>query len=83
MDCPYTVATNGATVGTTLTLSVGDYTYFSKDSGTKFFSSVYNKYDDHVTFTLNADATSVKANNSYGSGQTKSFIHKLSYKYAK
>lgn len=85
MDCPYTVATNGALAGgsTTLTLSVGDYVYLSKDSGTKTWGSVYTKHEGTATFTLNADATSVKANNSHGTAQSKSFIHKLSYKYAK
>lgn len=79
VECPYRVAANGATVQTTLTLTLGDYEYFS-------FKTSYMKlspFEDTAVFTTSADVTSAKANNSYGSGQTKSFIYYLNYKYAK
>lgn len=79
VECPYRVAANGATVQTTLTLTLGDYEYFS-------FRTSYMKlspFEDTAVFMTSADVTSAKANNSYGSGQTKSFIYYLNYIYAK
>lgn len=79
MECPYKVRVNGATVQTTLTLSVGGYEYFSEKS--TYMAG--KTYESTKTFTLTSDATSMKANNSYGSGQTKSWIYYLTYKYGK
>lgn len=79
VECPYKVAANGATVQTTLTLTLGDDEYFS-------FKTSYmtlSPFEDTAVFTTSADVSSAKANNSYGSGQTKSFIYYLNYKYAK
>ena len=79
MSCPYKVRINGATVQTTLTLSVGNYEYFSEKTTYMTGKTI----ESSATFTLTADATSMKANNSYGSGQTKSWVYYLEYKYGK
>lgn len=79
MECPYKVRINGATIQTTLTLSVGDHEYFSEKTTYMTGKTI----ESTATFTLTADATSMKANNSYGSGQTKSWIYYLTYKYGK
>lgn len=79
MSCPYKVRINGATVQTTLTLSVGNYEYFSEKTTYMTGKTI----ESTATFTLTADATSMKANNSYGSGQTKSWVYYLEYKYGK
>jgi hypothetical protein len=79
MECPYKVRINGATVQTTLTLSVGNYEYFSEKTTYMTGKTI----ESTAKFTLTSDATSMKANNSYGSGQTKSWIYYLTYKYGK
>jgi len=79
MECPYKVRINGATVQTTLTLSVGSYEYFSERTTYMTGKTI----ESTATFTLTSDATSMKANNSYGSGQTKSWVYYLTYKYGK
>ena len=79
MECPYKVRINGATVQTTLTLSVGGYEYFSEKTTYMTGKTI----ESTATFTLTSDATSMKANNSYGSGQTKSWVYYLTYKYGK
>lgn len=79
MECPFKVRINGATVQTTLTLSVGDYEYFSEKTTYMTGKTI----ESTATFTLTTNATSMKANNSYGSGQTKSWIYYLTYKYGK
>ena len=47
------------------------------------FNSKDHYYEDTAYFTLSANATQAKANNSYGSGQTCSRIYSLSYYYGK
>ena len=79
MECPFKVRIKGATVQTTLTLSVGGYEYFSEKTTYMTGKTI----ESTATFTLTSDATSMKANNSYGSGQTKSWIYYLTYKYGK
>ena len=79
MECPFKVRINGATVQTTLTLSVGNSEYFSEKTTYMTGKTI----ESTATFTLTADATSMKANNSYGSGATKSWIYYLTYKYGK
>lgn len=79
VECPYDVVANGATVQTTLSLSLGSDEYFS-------FKTSYmtrSPFEGKAEFTLSDNATIAKANNSYGSGQTKSYIYSLSYKYGK
>lgn len=79
MECPYDVVANGATIQTTLSLSLGSDEYFS-------FKTSYmtrSPFEGKAEFTLSDNATIAKANNSYGSGQTKSYIYSLSYKYGK
>lgn len=79
VEAPYKVYLHGATKGTTLTLSLGNDTYFSKNVG--FWDS---SNDEAVaTFTVSADATQAKANNSYGGGQTYANIYYLNFLYGK
>lgn len=79
LDCGYDVTINGATVQTTLTLSVGSDVYFSQK--TSYMTK--SPYQSNNIFQTTEPSSSVKANNSYGSGQTKSWIYSLSYKYGK
>ena len=83
VDCPYIVRMHGATVGTTLSLTLGGYTYFKETSSSGVFNSQFHDYDSHAVFTTTENVTSSKANSSYGSGQTYSVIYSLSYKYGK
>lgn len=79
IECPYKVAINGATVQTTLTLFMGEVAYFEKK--TSYMKQ--EKFEDTYVFSASNNITSAKANNSYGSGQTKSWVYYLNYKYAK
>ena len=83
IEAPYDVMSHGATVATTLSLSLGNDTYFSQKSSGGVFNSKDHYYEDTAYFTLSANATQAKANNSYGSGQTCSRIYSLSYYYGK
>ena len=83
IEAPYDVMSHGATVATTLSLSLGNDTYFSQKSSGGAFNSKDHYYEDTAYFTLSANATQAKANNSYGSGQTCSRIYSLSYYYGK
>ena len=84
IEAPYDVMTQGATVATTLSLSLGNDTYFSQKSrtGTEF-TPKRDYYEGTATFTLSANASQAKANNSYGLAQTCSRIYSLSYYYGK
>lgn len=79
---PYHVLMHGATVATTLTLTFGAYDYFSERSSGGMFNSKDHDFESVATFTTDAPATQIKANNSYGSGQTCSYIYYLNYYYA-
>lgn len=81
VEAAYDVMMHGATVSTTLTLSFGSDTYFEETSSSGFLNSKDHNYTDKVTFTTTAPVTEAKANNRYGSGQTCSRIHSLSYRY--
>lgn len=83
LSCPYKVRLTGGTVATTLTLSVGSDNYFSQKSPTAFLSSKSQDYEGTGSITLSGDAESVKVNNSYGAGNSCSYIYYVSYKYAK
>lgn len=83
IEAPYDAMSHGATVATTLTLSLGEDTYFSQKSSSGAFNSKDHYYEDTAYFTLTANASQAKANNSYGSGQTCSRIYSLSYYYGK
>lgn len=78
----YDVKLHGATVATTLTLKFGDDIYFEEKSKGGAFNSSDHPFASSTTFTTSALTTSATANNSYGSGQTKSWIYSLSYRYA-
>lgn len=78
----YDVKLHGATVATTLTLTFGDDTYFKETSKGGLFNSSDHPFASSTTFTTSALTTSATANNSYGSGQTRSWIYSLSYRYA-
>lgn len=83
IEAPYDVMSHGATVATTLSLSLGSDTYFSQKSSSGAFNSQDHYYEGTAYFTLSANASQAKANNSYGSGQTCSRIYSLSYYYGK
>lgn len=74
----YNVTINGATVQTTLSLSFGSYTYFSEKTS---YMKKENKQGNAI-FTTDSDTNLIKVNNSYGSGQTCSWVYSLSYRYA-
>lgn len=79
---PYHVLMHGATVATTLTLSFGSYDYFREMSSGGAFNSKDHDFESVTTFTTGSPVTQAKANNSYGSGQTCSYIYYLNYYYA-
>ena len=79
---PYHVLMHGATVATMLTLSFGSYHYFSEMSSGGAFNSKDHDFESVTTFTTGSPVTQAKANNSYGSGQTCSYIYYLNYYYA-
>lgn len=79
---PYNVMMHGATVATTLTLSFGTYEYFSERSSGGAFNSKDHYFENVAVFTTTEAVTQAKANNSYGSGQTCSYIYYLNYYYA-
>jgi len=84
VEISYDVMTEGATVGTTLTLSFGSNNYFSKESGSRNeFKRKTTYYTDKAQFITGSAVTEAKAHNSYGAAQTCSRIYSLSFKYGK
>lgn len=87
MECPYKVRMHGATVATTLTLSVGGgdsyMEYFKETSSSGAFNSKNHDYESVAKLTSKGLTETSKAHSSYGSGQTYSVIYSLSYKYGK
>lgn len=87
MECPYKVRMHGATVATTLTLSVGGgdsyMEYFKETSSSGAFNSKNHDYESVAKLTAKGQTETSKAHSSYGSGQTYSVIYSLSYKYGK
>lgn len=79
----YDVMIHSATLGTTLTISVGNDTFFSKEEEGGLFNSKDCPYKDTAVKTLTAAATEFKCHNSYGLAQTCSYIYSLSLKYGK
>lgn len=78
----YDVIVHGATVATTFTLTVGSETMFEFRSSSGAGNSKDHPFRDGTsTKQLSEAATSVRANNSYGSGQTRSWVYALGYKY--
>lgn len=80
IEAPYKTNVHTGTAGSTLTLSLGNDTYFTKNVG-----GMWKDENDEstATFTLSADATQAKANNSYGSGQTCARVYYLNFLYGK
>lgn len=74
----YDVNPHGATVQTTLSLYFGDIEYFSKKSS--YMSD--SRESGSKTFLTSSDVTMLKANSSYGSGATRSYVYSLSFEYA-
>ena len=74
----YSVNVYQATIGTTLSLYIGEDKYFS---GSSSYMTGTN-YNDTKIITTTKYVSSVKASNSYGSGDTHSLIYSLGYKYA-
>lgn len=83
IDAPYKVMMHGATVATTLSLSFGNYTYFSERSSSGFLNNQDHNFESVATFTTTSDVSEAKANNSYGAAQTCSRVYYLTYKYGK
>lgn len=87
MECPYKVRMHGATLATTLTLSVGGgdsyMEYFKETSSSGAFNSKNHDYESVAKLTAKRQTETSKAHSSYGSGQTYSVIYSLSYKYGK
>ena len=75
----YDVNPHGATVQTTLSLYFGDIEYYSKRSS--YMSDA--RESGSKTFQTSSDVTMLKANSSYGSGATRSYVYSLSFEYAK
>lgn len=82
VEAYYNCMSHGATVATTLSLSFGDYTYFSQKSSGGLANSKDHYYEGTEYFTTASLVQQAKANNSYGLAQTCSRIYSLSYKYA-
>lgn len=81
VEASYKVLLHGGWAGTTLTLSFGTHDFFSENvSGS--LSGKDAPYEDTAVFTTSADVTEVKANNSYGTASTCSYIYYLNYHYA-
>lgn len=74
----YDVNPHGATVQTTLSLYFGDYEYFSKKSS--YMSD--SRESGSKVFMAGSNVNYLKANSSYGSGETRSYVYSLSYEYA-
>ena len=79
---PYSVMMHGATVATTLTLSFGTYEYFKEQSSGGMFNNQDHYYEDVAFFTTTEGVSEIKANNSYGSGQSLSRVYYLKFYYA-
>lgn len=79
----YNVNVHGATVETTLTLSMGNQIYFEKTSGSGLFHNEDEFYNGTVSFSLTENTSTAKASNSYGKGATRSHIYSLGYQYGK
>lgn len=79
---PYSVMMHGASVSTTLTLSFGANVFFEETSSGGIFNSKDHYYEDVALFTTTDGVSEIKANNSYGSGQTLSRVYYLKFYYA-
>ena len=82
IEAGYDVMMHGATVSTTLSLTLGSYTYFSETSSSGAFNSKDHNFNSSAVFTTTEAATDVLVNNSYGAAQTCSRIYSLTYKYS-
>lgn len=74
----YNVRAKSATISTTLSISLGNDELFSERPG--WMKDL--TFNSSMTHTMSAAATQFKCNNSYGSGQTCSYIYSLDLKYA-
>lgn len=75
---PYKALANSGAVPTTLSMSFGSHRYFSEKCG----SYKQITYEDVASFTTTSPVTQASANNSYGAGNTYSYIYYLRYYYA-
>ena len=72
------------TIGTTLTVTLGDKVLFEESEDAKIFSTQnFTHKGTSQTVTLSSVATELKCNNSYGLGTTYSTIYSLNLKYGK
>ena len=82
MDYNFKITT--LTIGTTLTVTLGDNVLFEKSEDAKLFSTQnFTHKGTSETVTLSSMTTEVKCNNSYGLGTTYSTIYSLALKYGK
>ncbi len=79
VNASYDVNPHGGAVQTTLTLYFGDVEYYSKKSS--YMSD--SRENGTKTIMASSDVSELKANSSYGSGATRSYVYSLSYRYAK
>ncbi len=79
----YSVNVHCATIGTTLSVSVGNQTIFSfEEGGGTFLLGTDHPYSGMTeTFTASNNITSITCRNSYGAGGTSSYIYSLSIRY--
>lgn len=75
---PYKALANSGIATTTLSMSFGSYQYFRETCGR--YKQI--TYEDVASFTTTSPVTQASANNSYGAGNTYSYIYYLRYYYA-
>ena len=82
MDYNFKITT--LTIGTTLTVTLGDKVLFEESEDAKLFSTQnFTHEGTSQIVTLSSTATELKCNNSYGLGTTYSTIYSLNLKYGK
>jgi hypothetical protein len=79
----YDVMIHPATVGTTLTITIGNSQLFSQTQNGGAFNSTDYPHKGTNTTTLIESATQMRCLNSYGGGNTGSHIYSLVLKYSK
>ena len=79
----YDVMLHPATVGTTLSLTVGDLTILSINEGGINHNDVPHSGSTEKYHEDNQILTTITWSNSYGAAQTRSYIYSFSLKYAK
>jgi hypothetical protein len=79
----YSVMLHPATVGTTLSIDVGNLTILSITENGINHNDVPHSGSTDKYHSDNQNLTTITCQNSYGAAQTRSYIYSLSFKYAK